>query len=614
VEELTIAATTQEQIVLAAAAVLAGGVLAYWVGWRLRVPPIVFLLGLGLLVGPVFGALDPDDLFGRLLVPMVSLAVAVILFEGALSLGWRGIRKAGRTVLLLVTVGAAITFGGITLAAHTVLDVSWDLAALLGAVLIVTGPTVIQPILRTIGLGGRTGTILEAEGTLIDPLGAIATVVIFEALFVSNRADESIVTSVLVTLGIGAAIGLVAGALLTVCLARYLIPDTLDNMATLATVIGAFAVANELRAEAGLVAVTVMGIGLASQRRVAVRHILEFNETLRIIFISGLFILLGARIQASTLQDLEWQNVVFLAVLVVAVRPLAVFVSTLRSGLTWRERLFLALTAPRGVVAAAIASIFSLLLLEEGAGGSQVLISATFTVIAGTVLLSGLGSRRLALRLGLVEPYRRRIVVLGGSPAARELATEIEELGAPVDLVDLDAANLSAARMSGLATHRRSILADETWDDLDLGNAAAFVAMTHNDELNTLAARRAAASLGRSAVFQTVPQRHAHRDWWTLPAGTFARPAFEVDATIERLDAAIESGWTMRSTKITEQYDLDDHRADHPNAIPLLVMDARGVIEVVACDHTRTPRAGETFVTLGPPRSHRDAPRESAQP
>lgn len=598
----------ENEVVTAAAAVLAVGVLAYWLGWRLRVPPIVFLLGAGLAFGPVLGALDPDELFGDLLFPMVSLAVAVILFEGALGLGWRGVRRAGRAVLLLVTVGAAITLFGTMLAAHVALGVSWDLAVLLGAVLVVTGPTVVGPVVHTIGLRGRVGTVLEVEGTLIDPLGAIATVVVFEALVVANQPDESIPAAVLVTLGVGAGIGLIAGALLTVLLARFVIPDNLDNAMTLAAVIGAYAAANALHAEAGLISVTVMGFTIASQRRVAVRHILEFNATLRIIFISGLFILLGARIELDTLQSVEWRNAVFLLILVVAVRPLAVFVSTIRSQLAPSERVFMALTAPRGVVAAAIASVFSLLLIEDGHPGSQVLISATFTVIAGTALLAGLLSRPLAVRLGLIEQQRKRVVVLGGSPAAREVAAAISEQGAPVDLIDLDERNLAAARMAGLSTHRRSVLADETWDALDLADAVAFVAMTSNDELNALAARRAVPSLGRRAVFQIVPRRREHRAWWTLPAGTFARPAFGAEATIDQLDDCLAEGWTRRATKITERYGIEAYRADHPHAIPLCIVDSRGVVEIVAGDRPRDPRPGETFVTLGPPR-----PRPSEQ-
>ncbi|MCB9423498.1 MAG: cation:proton antiporter, partial [Actinobacteria bacterium] len=387
-----------ETAILVIAGVLVGGVIAQWLGWRLRVPAIVFLLAGGLIAGPFTGALDPDDTFGELLFPAVSVAVAVILFEGALGLGWRGVKVAGRTVWMLLTVGAFTTLVLTMLAGRLLLDISWDLAVLLACVLVVTGPTVIGPIVRSIGLHGRLAAVLEAEGTLIDPIGAILTVLVFQAAFESGDGG-SVVTDLLETLGVGAAIGVVAAAVLFIALRRFLIPDQLHNVTTLAVVIGAFALSSEIRAESGLVAVTVMGISLASQTRVSVRHVLEFNETLRIIFISGLFVLLGARIELDTLRELEWRNIAFLVALVLLVRPVSVFLSTLGSQLGRRERVFLALTAPRGIVAAAIASIFSLRLAEAGVKDSQQLVSATFTVIAGTVLLSGLGSKALGRRL-----------------------------------------------------------------------------------------------------------------------------------------------------------------------------------------------------------------------
>ena len=268
-----------ETAILVIAGVLVGGVIAQWLGWRLRVPAIVFLLAGGLIAGPFTGALDPDDTFGELLFPAVSVAVAVILFEGALGLGWRGVKVAGRTVWMLLTVGAFTTLVLTMLAGRLLLDISWDLAVLLACVLVVTGPTVIGPIVRSIGLHGRLAAVLEAEGTLIDPIGAILTVLVFQTAFESGDGG-SVVTDLLETLGVGAAIGVVAAAVLFIALRRFLIPDQLHNVTTLAVVIGAFALSSEIRAESGLVAVTVMGISLASQTRVSVRHVLEFNEIL----------------------------------------------------------------------------------------------------------------------------------------------------------------------------------------------------------------------------------------------------------------------------------------------------------------------------------------------
>jgi len=590
-----------EEYVASLAGVLVGGVVAQWLGWRLRVPAIVFLLAGGLLAGPVTGVLDPDKTFGDLLFPAVSIAVAVILFEGALGLGWRGVRAAGTTVWALLTVGAAITMVGTAVAARYVLDVKWNMAVLLAAVLVVTGPTVIGPIVRAIGLHGRLAAILESEGTLIDPIGAILTVLVFQASFEAHGGDGSIAVKVLATLGIGAGIGLIAALLLLAGLAFYLIPDQLHVVATLAMVIGAFAVSNALRAESGLVAVTVMGIALASQQRVAVHHVLEFNETLRILFISGLFVLLGARLDAATLREVEWRNIAFLILLVVLVRPLCVAVSTIGSTLSFREKLFLAATAPRGIVAAAVASVFALRLAARGVDNSQILVSATFTVIGGTVLLSGLGSKFLANRLGLVDDEDRPIIILGSNPVAREIAAALEHNGAKVRIVDLDRRQLSAARMDGLAAHHGSVFADRTWEAAGIEKASQFMAMTSNDELNIIASRHAAGVIGRKNVFQLPPSRPADGTWLDMRSGSFARPLFSNDTTYSHLADLVERGWKATSTGLTEKFGPEDHARVHPDAITLFVVDAKRNIHVVAADSHHRLRVGETLVTLAQP-------------
>ncbi len=588
----------EQDIISAVAGVLVAGVAAQWLGWRLQIPAIVFLLAGGLLAGPVTGLLDPDALLGEALFPLVSLAVAVILFEGALGLGWRGVREAGSTVWRLLTVGAFATFAGTTLAARLFLDVGWDLALLLAAVLVVTGPTVIGPIVKSIGLHGRVAAILESEGTLIDPLGAILTVIVFQTLFAAEAGSGSILGDVLSTLGIGAGVGLAGAFLLFVALHRFLLPDELHNSATLAVVITAFTVSNHLQHEAGLVAVTTMGIALAAQSRVPVRRVLEFNATLRILFISGLFVLLGARIDADTLRDIEWRNIAFLVVLVVVVRPLCVLVSTIGSKLTREERLFLAATAPRGIVAAAIASLFSFRLSEAGVESSQVLVSASFTVIGGTVLLSGLLSRRLGIRLGLISSGNGPVIVLGANPFATEFAAALEQHGVPARLIDVNPQQLSRARMKGLPTQQGSVISDATWEAAGIKDASGFVAMTQSDEINALAVRYAGEVLGRKQVFQLAPRRKEHAVGTQLPASALARTLFAPDATIDRLNEHLEDGWRIASTRITDQFGAEAHADVHRDAIPLFIVGPKGKVDLIAADARRRPRPGDVVVTL----------------
>jgi CPA1 family monovalent cation:H+ antiporter len=590
-----------EEVVAVVAGVLAGGVVAQWIGWRLRLPAILFLLVGGLVAGPATGALDPDHTFGDLLVPFVSIAVAVVLFEGSMGLGWRTLRSGGATLWRLLTVGAVVTLVGIAFAARWALGVPWDLAALLACVLVVTGPTVIGPIVESLGLTGRLATILEAEGTLIDPLGAVLTVIVFQAAFGSTAPGTPVVAGIAATLAVGVAVGLVAAGVVVVLLSQYLVPDRLHNATILALVVLAYAGSNALRPESGLVAVTAMGVALATQRRVEVRHVLEFNETLRILFISGLFVVLAARVDRSTLASIEWRNLAFLGLLVVVVRPASVLLSTVRTDLPTVERIFLAATAPRGIVAASVASVFSLRLADQGVGGAQLLLSATLTVILGTVLLSGLASRPLATRLGLVGSGDEVIIVLGANPVAREFADALVRHGADVSMVDLDRRELSAARMSGFATHHGSVIADGTFERAGMARASSFVAMTSSDELNTLASRQAGAVLGRKKVFQLPPGRPEHDSWWALPAGVFARPLFSRTASFDELARRLEEGWKVTGTKLTEAFGVADYDAHHPGAVQLFAVDRKGAIHIRATDGATRLREGDTVVALTPP-------------
>ncbi len=585
-------------VVAAVAAVLVIGVASQWAGWRLKVPAIVFLLAAGLIAGPITGLLDPDELFGDLLFPFVNLAVAVILFEGALGLGVHRVRDAGRTVWMLLTLGAAVTIGLTAVAAHVVLDVPWSLGWLLASVLVVTGPTVIGPLIRSIGLHGRVASILEAEGTLIDPIGAILTVLVFQT-FYENTPGRNLPIELMLTLVVGAVIGLVAAWLLTLGLARFLLPDELYNVGTLAMVIVAFAVADAVQHEAGLVAVTVMGFTLASQRRTEVRHVLEFNETLRILFISGLFLLLGARIEWATLRAIEWRNLAFLAALVLGVRPLSVAVSTVGSGLARGERCFIAATAPRGIVAAAIAATFSLRLAEQGAADSQVLVSASFTVIAGTVLLSGFGARPLARRLGLVDESHRPMVILGTNPLAVAFAEAFEAQGVPTRMISLDRREVSSARLSGLAAVHGSVLDEGLWDQVEESGASTFVALTSNDEANAIACRRVAPLVGRRNVFRVASDRREHATS-QMSAITPGRLLVDERATYSSMDERISSGWRFRSTKLTGVFDEGEYVASLPEGALMIGVIRSGSIDLAARGQGLKLRDGDCAVALVP--------------
>lgn len=427
-----------ESLPVSLAVILAFGVGAQWLAWRLRLPSILLLLLFGFAVGPVTGWLEPDILFGDGLFPLVSLSVAVILFEGGLSLTYAELRRIGGVMGRLVSIGALVTWVLSTVAAMLLLGLDLPLAALFGAILTVTGPTVIGPLLRYVRPVGSVGPILKWEGIVIDPIGATLAVLVFEAVLAGDAqaAPRLIIGGVLSTALVGTIVGAAGAVLLIVLLARFWVPDTLQNPVVLTVVLTAFVVADALQHEAGLLAVTVMGIALANQRWVPIRHIVEFKESLQVLLIGGLFIVLTARLELADIAAIGPESLLFLGVMILLVRPTAVFLATLGAGLHWRERAFLAWMAPRGIVAASVASLFAIRLAEVGVPEAERLAPLTFLVIVGTVALYSLTVRPVAQWLGLASPDPTGALIVGAHPLAQAVGLALQGRGLRVLLVD----------------------------------------------------------------------------------------------------------------------------------------------------------------------------------
>lgn len=396
--------------VAAIAIVILLGVVAQVLAPRFRLPAILLLLVVGFLAGTV-GAVETDDLLGELLFPVVSLAVGVILFEGGLTLDLRQLRGGLRRPLRrLLTIGVIVTWALVSLAGVALLDLPVELAVLLGAVLVVSGPTVVIPLLEFVGPVGRVGPLLRFEGILVDPIGAILAVLVFEGILARAEGGQTsgIVASFLLSIGIGAVVGIAAAGALLLVLKGAQNPS-LDAPVTLALVLGALALSDHLSEESGLVAVTLMGVALANQRWISIERIEEFKATLGLLLISVLFILLSARLSWADLTGVGWSGVAFVALLILVVRPLAVALSTLFTDLDWRERAMVAWIGPRGIVAAAVASLFALELADAGIADAERLAPLAFVVIIGTVTVAALTVIPVAKLLGLRSTETRPI-------------------------------------------------------------------------------------------------------------------------------------------------------------------------------------------------------------
>lgn len=529
------------------ALILGAGMIAQWLAWRAQVPSIIALLIAGLVLGPVTGIVVPDELLGGTLFPLVSLAVAVILFEGGLDLPPRELRSTGTVVRRLISFGAVVTFLVAWFSAREIFGISNEAALVLGAVLVVTGPTVVGPLLRFVRPTGTTGPILRAEGVLIDPIGATGALVAFE-IVVTDAPDEAVsklIGVVLLTIVAGAGFGLAAAFILDTALRRFLIPDQLTIPVTFAFVVASFVAANEVQEEAGLLAVTVLGMYLARRESSTIRQLLEFNESLRTLLISVLFILLAARIEADALQDVLVPSLGFLAVLVLVARPISVLVSSVRTSLNWRERVFLMTMAPRGIVAAAVSAIFAIRLEEENVPDAGKIVPIVFLVIIGTIVVYGFLAGPAARWLGLAEGQANGVLIAGSHAVARGLGGELAKRDIKTLLVDTDPYNVTRAIAAGLPARRMSILADEASHDLDLRGIGRLLAFTSNDEVNALATARFARVFGRREVFQLTPTKRRSGDS-SVPEELLGRVIGIDGLSYATIDERSRQGWRVR--------------------------------------------------------------------
>ncbi|HRW39659.1 MAG TPA: cation:proton antiporter, partial [Aquihabitans sp.] len=549
---------------VAIAAIAVVGVGAQWLAARVRVPSVLLLLPAGVLAGPVTGLVDPDELLGEALFPVVAVAVGLILFEGGTSLRLAGSGGLRRSVTGLVTVGVVITMVAGAAGAVALLDLPVGTALVLGAILVVSGPTVVLPLLDAVRLRERLGAVLRWEAIVIDPIGAVIAVATFEAVS-EGRSAAGTVQVLLASATVGAVAGLLAAGGLALLLRRHLVPDRLHNPMTLAVVVGTFVAANELSPEAGLFAVTVLGVALANQQMTPIAHIASFGEDLGVLLLGGLFVLLGATVELDAARKVLLPSLALLGVLLV-VRWLAVWASTLGAGLTRTERAYLSLIAPRGIVAASVAALFGVRLQAEGVEGGELLAPAAFVVVLGSVAFVSAVARPASQWLHVAEAAPRGVLLAGDAPWLVDAAAVLADHDVPVMVVHLhDDGERAVDR--GVPTFQGAIEDDELAEAIHgLGLAKAVVA-TDTEGADSFLVDRLSDILGRRQVYRVERSHRADRASRSRAWGRRAFPHLTLGAR----DHAGEDG---------EGIDPDDPRlrwdivavadaAEHPGAVPL---------------------------------------------
>lgn len=578
-----------------------------WLAWRVRMPAIVFLLAAGIACGPVLHYLNPEDVFGDLLFPMVSLAVAIILFEGSLTLRFSEIRGHGAMVRNLIPVGSVVTGIIGTLAAHWILDIAWEVALLFGAISVVTGPTVIAPLLRAVRPKAKLANILQWEGIIIDPVGALLAVLVYEGI-VSWGQGNVFGHSLYIfstTIVVGTALGSAAGYLNGQVLRKHWIPQYLHNAGTLSFMLGVYALSNEIAHESGLLTVTIMGIWMANMKQVEVESILEFKESLSVLLISALFIILAARIEFSAIADLGWGLAVVLAILMLVARPLSIFIAAIGTRLNWREKLFLSWIAPRGIVAAAVSALFAFQLQNHGFVGGETLVPLVFMLIITTVTVQSLTARPVAKLLGVAEPPEFGFLIIGANTMARMIAAELTKHEVPVVLADTSWENVRLARMENLQVYFGNPVSEHAANQLDLTGIGNLLVISPYKHMNSLATyhfldwfgdHNSVYSLAEGEQDQTARYQTAEKIQRT-------RGLFD-GVSYAKLASLVSQGYSVKTTQLSDAFTYQNFLDQHQNqALVLFVLDGKDHITPVKSIDRLKPDNASTLISLVPPKA-----------
>ncbi|HIB47415.1 MAG TPA: cell shape-determining protein [Flavobacteriaceae bacterium] len=615
------------------AGIIVLGILAQWVAWKFKIPAILPLILIGLFVGPISTFISEDGTQwiqpiwntekgffpGESLFYFVSLAIGIILFEGGLTLKLGEVKKVGGVIGKLISLGSIITFFGGGVAAHYVFGLNWEISFLFAALIIVTGPTVITPILRNIPLKKDVSAVLKWEGILIDPIGALVAVLVFGFITVNVPTGlEEVATDAtnnyshggaytkhaLIEFAkiivIGFAFGLAGGFAMYHAVKRKVIPHYLLNVASLSMVLLIFVLSDLFAHESGLLAVVVMGMYLGNTDLPNLKELLYFKESLSVLLISILFILLAANISIEDLMLIyNWKTAILFALVIFVVRPVGVLLSTLGSNLKINEKLFISWVGPRGIVAAGIASLFGTKLVELGVPGAEYITPLVFGLVLVTVLLNATTARLVASLLGVFLKKSEGIMIVGGSRVSRLIASYLQKNNRHVVLVDSNRSNVQKAKELGLDAINANIYSDDLTDNIELSDVGYLLAMTGNDEINRQAMQRFGEQFGENGTFRLMTSEEVLNN-----------KEFNQDDVFSNTHDYIRFTEVARDYPSIQEIEVDDNSKflnvleairENKDAIPLFIKDSEGHLKLIDTLSEVDVERGSVIAYLGKP-------------
>ncbi|CAM3138532.1 sodium:proton antiporter [Filibacter tadaridae] len=577
------------------------GILSQWIAWKFRMPAIVIMSVAGLLVGPIFGLINPQESMGDLFGPIITFAVAIILFEGSLNLDFKEIKEFSKPIGRIVTIGAFIAWIAGSLAAHYLAGLSFAVAFIIGGLFIVTGPTVILPLLRQAKLKPRPAAILKWEGIVVDPFGALLAVFAFEFIkFLNSEVTLKALLLFFAASVFAVLIGWVAARIIGNAFERGSIPEFLKAPILFVVVISVFVLSDEIMHETGLLAVTAMGITMANMHLTTLHDVRQFKENISVLLVSGIFVMLTASLDPHILIEIFKPNIIlYVLAMLFIVRPLSIWLSTIGTDMSIREKILVGWIAPRGIVALTVSGYFATILLDSGYKDAEILTALTFALVFFTVVVHGFSIGFIAKKLNLTTTDESGVLIVSGTRFAAELAKSVKDTGNEVLLIDQSWAGLSHARKLGLSSYVGDILSEQIEYHLDLTPYRYMLAMTKRDTYNAHICADFAPDLGHEHLFQTAFHVGKDVDSFNITGG---QKLFSPAISIYDLDERMNAGHVIRKTTITKQYSYTQYlRERDDKSILLFILRVDGTIEFFTSEVELRAVAGDIIVALTSP-------------
>ncbi|WP_405097635.1 cation:proton antiporter [Oceanobacillus sp. FSL H7-0719] len=582
------------------------GIGSQWLAWRYRMPAIVIMAIAGLLVGPIFGVINPEEHFGSLYSPIISVAVAIILFEGSLNLNFKELRDAGKPIFRISTIGAFIAWILGSLTAHYVAGLSWAVAFVIGGLFIVTGPTVIMPLLRQSKLKSRVAKILKWEGIVVDPIGALLAVFAFEIItfITADNPDGTKLFLFFAASLFAIFIGWICGKGLGWMFETGHIPEFLKSPAVIVVVIFCFTAADLTMHETGLLSVTAMGITLANMGISSISDMRHFKENISVLLISTIFIMLTASLEVDTLLRIFSPNIIgYVLLMMFAVRPLSIFLSTIGTGLSFNEKALVGWIAPRGIVALTVSGYFASILLEAGYEDAEILTTLTFALVFFTVICHGFSIGWLSKKLDLSMEGNPGVLIDGSNRFTVELAKSLKKSGRPVLIADSSWANLKRARDEGIEHYHGSLLSEQTEYNLNTIPYEYLLALTDDHAYNSLICTTFMPEYGRTNVFKVSPYQMLGKGYSAgVVSKVGGRILFDKKFSFDDLNQKLEAGYVFRQTTLTEQYTYKQYKEEKDDStVFLYLIKPSGQLKFYSEEMRTVPASGDKIVSLTPP-------------